>query len=390
MYPASNAFHQAVANGNRQKALLIFPDLDKKNGSMLFFSDEDIDLDKGIEFKDYFNAEEDMAIGQALSNEVSFGIFNDKKLLNNFGFGDFLCTLGVYLGTEIYQQAGTAMVTTKYATYVARDAYPYVYRNNTALSSQPSFQVLSILAYADRVWCFGNNGQYVEYNDTNGANLTGVDKPHPVVTEKSKQWAGKGIYYNKDSRILFIYNGGNRDRYEFVPLGWFTAERPKVPDVIQIDLTCYDYMQRFDRDMPTAAELGIDYPVSIGDLFKKMCAYVGVEYVSASFINSNARILKEPADFANVTMREALKWIAEAAGANARFNRDGKLELAWLKTTSQSYEARNYSEFNPTWYKTKKVSKLHNRSTQDANEQTVGTGKEGYLTQDNPLLKGVS
>lgn len=390
MYPASNAFHQAVANGNRQKALLIFPDLDGKNDAMLFFSDEDIDVDKGIDFKDYFSAEEDLAIGQALSNEVSFGIFNDAKLLNNYGFGDFLCTLGVYLGTENYQQSGTVMVTTKYATYVGRDTYPFIYRANTALSPQPSFPVVSILAYDDKVWCFGSSGRYVEYSDVNGANLTGTDKLHRTVTAKSKGWNGKGIYYNKDSRILFIYEGGKRERYEFVPLGWFMAERPKVPDVIQIDLTCYDYMQKFDRDMPTAAELGMTYPATISDLFKKMCAYVGVSYVTATFINSDATILREPADFSNVTMREVLKWIAEAAGANARFNRDGKLELAWLKETNQTYEARNYKEFNPAWYKTKKVSRLYNRDTQDVNEQTVGSGNEGYLIQDNPLLKGVS
>ena len=94
MYPASDAFHQAVANGNEQKALLIFSDC--------VFTDEDISIDNGIEFHEYFNTEEDLSIGQATSNEISFSLFNDARLLNNYAFGDFLATLGVYIQSGTY------------------------------------------------------------------------------------------------------------------------------------------------------------------------------------------------------------------------------------------------------------------------------------------------
>ena len=49
----------------------------------------------------------------------------------------------------------------------------------------------------------------------------------------------------------------------------------------------------------------------------------------------------------------------------------------------------NYSEFNPYWYKTKKVTKLYNRDTQESADSIYGGGSENYLIQDNPLLKGV-
>ena len=67
MYSASEAFHNAVANGAHQMALLIFDDA--------VFTNDDINVTAGIEFNDYFNTEEDLAIGQALSNEISFSIF---------------------------------------------------------------------------------------------------------------------------------------------------------------------------------------------------------------------------------------------------------------------------------------------------------------------------
>ena len=189
--------------------------------------------------------------------------------------------------------------------------------------------------------------------------------------------------------LLIIQQAGRWKKYEFVPLGRFTAERPKAPDVIQIDLTCYDLMQKFDVDMPSDAALWLSYPLPLKTLFEYMCWYVGVDYVSSDFINSTATIDSRPADFDSVTMREVIKWIAEAAGSNARFNRDGKLELAWLRQTGRSYNANAYREFNPYWYETKKVTKLYNRSTQDAEDKTVGDGNEAYLIQDNPLLRGV-
>lgn len=382
MYNASEAFHQAVEDGNEQKALLIFPDC--------VFTDEDISLDRGIEFHDSFNLEEDLSIGQTPSNEISFSLFNDDRLLNDYEFGDFLATIGVQIGTDRYTQIGNVMVTTVYATYVGASAYPFLTRNSSAVPSQPSFPVNSLLAYDGKLWCFNNDGRFAVYNDATGENITRQYHLNDFMRNKVAGWAGKGIFYNKDSRILFIYHGGDRDRYEFVPLGWFTAERPKAPDVIQIDLTCYDFMQKFEKDMPTAAELGITYPTSIRNLFVKMCDHVGVPYQISTFINGDAMIQKEPADFESVTMRDVLKWIAEAAGSNVRFNRDGKLELVWLRRTGQTYTASGYREFNPYWYETKQVTKLYNRDTQDVTEKTVGNGDEAYLIQDNPLLRGVS
>ena len=382
MYPASADFHRAVANGNEQKALLIFSDC--------VFDDDDISVENGIEFNDYFNTEEDLSIGQATSNEISFSLFNDDRLLNDYEFGDFLATLGVLIGTDSYYPLGNVMMQTNMARYVGNIAYPFITRNGTALQVQPSFPIASLLGYNGNVFCFSNDGRYVVYNDATGANITAQWQMNDFMKQKSIRWAGKGIYYNKDSRILFVYDEGERRRYEFVPLGWFTAERPKAPDVIMIDLTCYDFMQKFEKDMPSDAELHISWPCTIGNLYAAICAYAGVTPKDTAFINSTAVIQKRPDDFDTATMRDVIKWIAEAAGSNARFDRDGYLVLDWLRVTNQSYEATGYREFNPYWYETKKVSMLCSRDTQDVADRTVGDGDEAYLIQDNPLLRGVS
>ena len=382
MYPVSQAFHNAVAEGNEQKALLIFNDC--------VFTDVDISVDRGIEFHDYFNPEEDLSIGQTPSNEISFALFNDNRLLNDYEFGDFLATLGVQVGTDVYQPQGTVMINTNLASYVGQADYPFVLRNGAPLSSQPSFPISSIMSYDGKVWAFSNDGRHAVYDDATGANITGQNPLNNFMKQKSITWDGRGFFYNKSSRILFIYEGGTRRRFEFCPLGWFTAERPKVPDVIQIDITCYDWMQKFEKDMPTDAELGLSWPTTIGNLFVKMCNYAGVPYKTSSFINSTAVISKRPDDFDTATMRDVLKWIAEAAGSNARFDRDGKLVMDWIRQTGQVFAEGQYSEFNPYWYKTKKITKLYNRDTAEGIDRMRGSGKECYLIQDNPLLKGVS
>lgn len=381
MYNASSAFHKAVADGNPQKALLIFPDC--------VFTSDDINVENGIEFRDYFNLDEDLAIGQTPSNEVSFSLFNDDRLLNNYAFGDFLCTIGVLIGTDTYQQVEGVTVTTNLSTWTGATSAPYLYRNNRAVSVQPSFAVKSLLGYDGKVWAFSDDGRFAVYNDASGANITDKNPVNAFMRNKSKGWTGKGMFYNKSSRILFIYEGGERERYEFVPLGWFTAERPKTPDVIQIDMTCNDFMLKFDQDMPSAAELRITYPATIGTLFTRICEYVGVPYKTNVFINSTAVIPEDLEDFENATMREVLQWIGEAAGANIRINRDGQVVLDWLRTTSQKLTETDYVTFDPYWYQTKKVTKLNNRSSDGSYENTTGTGGEEYLIQDNPLLRGV-
>ena len=376
MYNVSQAFHDAVRDGARQKAMLIFKDC--------VFTDEDISVEEGIQFREHFCTSEDLAIGQANSNELSFSLFNDDRLLNNYKFGDFLATIGVLVATDTYTQKGSVYVRTQNnAEYVGSDTAPTLTRNGVAVSSQPNFAVKCLIAYDGKVYAFGASRQYAVYDDSDGSRLDNVSVSNFMRT-KVKKWEGLGAFYNKSSRRLLIYRGGDREVYEFCPLGYFVAERPNTPDVIQIDMICYDWMQKFDVDMPK-----LNYPCTIGDLFKQLCNKAGLQPATTSFINSGARISAEPEDFDTATMRDVLKWIAEAAGANARITRDGKVELTWLRNTNQRYEATNYSEFQPYWYETKKVTRLVNRESRTGNDYVRGSGTEGYLIQDNPLLKGV-
>ena len=395
MYSCSDAFHEAVQNGNEQKALLIFSDC--------VFTDDDISVEDGIEFRDYFNTDEDLSIGQANSNEISFTLFNDDRVLNSYAFGDFTATLGVQTGSTTYTRNETenVRVVAGNSTWIGNSTSPYLKRNGTAVANGPDWPVESLLCYDGKVYAFGDrSARYAVYNASTGASIS--ETVNSVARNiAAKHWGGKGMYYHEngtsglDSTILEEWENGVKKTYEFVPLGHFTAERPNQPDQIQFSMTCYDYMCKFDVDMPPASELdgGVSYPLTFRNLLIHMCNHVGVEYELGTFLNQNATISEEPEDFASATMRDVVKWIAEAAGSNARINRDGKLILDWIRNTESQYlyySESQYTDYSPYWYQTKRVTKLYNRDSQGGEDATIGTGDEGYLILDNPLLKGVT
>lgn len=380
MYPVSEAFHEAVANGSKQLAMMIFPDC--------VFTNEDINVSRGIQFDDHFNTETDLSIGQTPSNSVSFSLFNDNGLLDSYGFGKFTATIGVLIGSENYQQIGSVMMTTVYAQYIGNERDPFLLRNGSPIVNPPNFPVKSMLGYNGTVWVFGETGQYAVYNDATGAEITSSVNVIPFMREKSKRWVGKGMFYNHNSRMLMVYEAGTRTRYEFAPLGVFIANRPDIPDKIEISMTCYDQMQLAEKDMPSAGRLGIGYPTTIGNLFARICAYLGVEYKTLSFLNSNGDIPVEPEAFSDATVRTVLSWIAEAAGSNVRFDRDGKLCIDWIRETNQSINEHGYQNFDPYWYETPQIDKLYVRDTNNNRESIHGSGNTPYLIQDNPLLGG--
>lgn len=372
MYAASNEFHEAVRKNKPQIPLLIFDDA--------VFSSEDIRVDVGISFNDYFNLEDDISIGQTPSNEISFTLFNDDGLLTDYEFGEFKATIGVLISEGTYKQTGTVVVASERYTYTGSLTYPYLKRNNKAMAIQPTFPVKSMLIYNAKLYVFGEYGFYKVYNEYTGAEIHG-ETLIPFMAKKVVAWKGHGYYYNDTTRLLTDYIGGKLYTYEFVPLGVFSALRPNYAETIEIDFNCNDRMQKFETDMPT-----FYYPTTIGGLFASMCQHVGVPYETANFMNSNVVIEEEPEEFKSCTMRDVLAWIAEAAGSNAHFDRDGVLQMAWIRQTNQTYDENSYADFRPFWYETPRVDQLYNRDTDGNGDEILGGGSNPYLIQDNPFF----
>lgn len=207
---------------------------------------------------------------------------------------------------------------------------------------------------------------------------------------KFKAWLGARIDNGTpaNSAKIKTFSGGlYPGLYEFTPLGVFIADRPAVVKKKILSITANDQMQLFDVDMPTATAMSLTYPTTLSTLFTKMCNYVGVQYKSATFMNSTLTVSSQPEDFEDATMREVLGWIAEAACSIARFDRDGLLEMAWFSTVNSVYDEHNYTDFSPSWYATKAIDGLHVRNANSEAETVLGQSTNNYLIQDNPFLR---
>lgn len=180
--------------------------------------------------------------------------------------------------------------------------------------------------------------------------------------------------------------GGSSKLYEFTPLGVFIADRPNVVTTKTIDIVANDQMTLFDKDMPSDSALSVTYPITLENLFKKLCTKAGVEYKSSNFLNKGISVPKRPKVFDTATMREVLGWIAEAACSIARFDRDGKLEMAWFKTVNKTFDENDYTEFSPYWYETSAINGLNVRNSEKVVELNTGSGNNKYMILDNPFL----
>ena len=178
--------------------------------------------------------------------------------------------------------------------------------------------------------------------------------------------------------------GGVSRTYQFTPLGTFIAARPNIVSTKTIDVDANDQMTLFDVEMPGDTALNLTWPSTLGNLFVKMCNYVGVNYVSSTFTNSTLSVASRPKAFNNATMRDVLGWIAEAAGSVAKFDRDGRMKLAWFNTVNKTYTESDYSDFTPYRYETAAVNKLSVRK--DGSEHVTGSGSNAYMILNNPFI----
>lgn len=376
MYSASTAFHNAVKNNAPQIALLIFSD-------NTFISNEDIVMENGLELSDYFQMNADFEVGQVLSNELEFTLFNDNQLLNNYGFGEFEATIGAMISSGSYSSDDTVHIKVSNDVFQAFNTTPYLKKNGSSAISQPSFAPKSMIYYDGFVYCFGADGRGFKLNASTGSGSAYT--PNAFMKHKMSGLQGYGFSYDKSTRKMVVYYGDKTETYEFVPLGKFVADRPNVSDDIRISFVCNDFMVKFDKEM-----ISLTYPITFKGILDSVCNSVGITNGMTTFINSTATLTEKPDEFDNATMRDVIKWIAEASGTVAKIDRDGVFRLKWFGSSSIELDESNYKEFRPYWYEVPKVNKLVNRTTNGGADASYGSGTNAYLVQDNPLLKGVT
>ena len=203
-----------------------------------------------------------------------------------------------------------------------------------------------------------------------------------------KAWLGARIDSGTPTmKTVSFTENGRTETYEFAPLGVFIVNRPDVVQKDIINISANDRMTLFDVEMPSTSDLALTYPTTLLGLANAMCAYVGVTLATQTFLNADLAIASRPSQFDGHTMREVLRWVAEAAGSIARFNRYGELEITWFSATDAVFSEGSYSEAVPSWYETAAIDGLKVRNQSETSESSYGTADNPYVIAGNPFLR---
>ena len=114
-------------------------------------------------------------------------------------------------------------------------------------------------------------------------------------------------------------------------IGVFTCEKPEKDGSNKYKVTAYDNVTKLDIDVSDWLN-ALTFPISISSFATQLSAKCGLEFANSAPINGDYSVQAFTAT--NVTGRELMKMVAQAAGSFIRANADGKLEYAWYVTNS--------------------------------------------------------
>lgn len=441
MYSASAQFHNAVfGNSPVERVLFKFAD-----GTI--FTNEDIHIGNGLKVIEAVNLEEELTIGACPASSMDVTVMNYHGLLSGFAFGEAEVSLGVRtnVGAIAPVDANTVAVL-RYETeqpliVTGHDELPYLRINGDRPTAQPPFPVKAIMTMGDTIFCISADGEVWQATWVDGqtwnqlgayawddlsdeiwdayqgilvtadnatiwqdlADLVWDDLQNvrwnsfwalvefnDFMTDKFKQWANLHTGISYDGNISYeFYTDGRAERYEYVKLGTFLLNTPAKRKVNMIAVSALDRMSLFDV---VADDFWNDlaYPITIGEIFTQLCAFVGVPKATVTFINSTRSFTEAPMVAEGITAREILGWIAEAACSFARMTRDGEVELAWFGVRPVSIPMTQYFSIAPAEYEVAQVDKLQISGSETDIGMVIGEGTNGYQILDNPLLYGAT
>lgn len=409
--PVSNAFHQAIKSGERQRALVHFFDDD------LYLTNDDVTA-SGIKYENYFCPEEEFTIGTTQSASISFSVFNENHRLDNMSFGKFSASLGVVTNRSRFNKVGNVCVEYGGDQIVGYRSLPYLRINGVAIDEQPEFPIESVLVSNAIVYCIGSNGEYAAYmkmdfetgkwgsvarytwNDLHRdtwsdiANTSAADGQYhrylnasvsEMMIDTLKRYAKRNVcvVVGDDKTITDYMPDGTKETYTYVNLGVFYAERPARTKVNIISIDGHDALGMFDV---STESMQITFPITLKSLLDRVCSFVGVGNRIESFINDDMEIQETSDIFQNTTAREVIGFIAEVACANAKIDQDGYLYFAWWENSDLVIDENDYFEFVPFEYSVKQIDRLQVRNSDSDIGILVGSGKNGYVIQENPFL----
>lgn len=450
MINASQAFHNAIRGANpKERFMFVFDsDVDGNNEPSMFntfmvWTDSDIVSNSGVTVVESVCGGSELEIGQTMSSTLSMKVFNERGYLNDFvqSLGEY-GTGKAYLGVKLedYADLPAAPSGANCIAYIdglavtGHSTYPYLkiagepveinYTHYgvaypvgaiivetpswtggqlaiTAIplnpNGDPNIRPYTVFWEGGTTWGELSSRTWGSLASTRWMDLFGTvaDVNYPAESRYMYEYkypeiaeSRRGFVIGSDGVFEEFFTDGTGARWEYHSLGRFKVETPRIQNNVIADINAFDRMTLFDR--PVAEWLrGLTFPKTIGQLYNELCAYCEVWNTGSTFVNSTVSIPAVPNVQDSLTGRALLGYIAEAACANARMNRDGRVELVWFGSTGYTLFMQTVFSAQVADYTCAAIDKLTISAPRDGEENMIvhcGSGDNIYQMSDNFLL----
>lgn len=213
------------------------------------------------------------------------------------------------------------------------------------------------------------------------------------LTLSINNFSGKFTDYIWDDARVVCYIGMQTSAgIEKIRICTMTVTNAPYQSTAIINLTCEDYMRKFDRDY---SDSKLTYPATRLQIVQDACEVCGVTLQTTSFDNGDF-VIKERPDDGSLTFRQVIAWVAQMGCQWAKCDAYGRLCLGWYEKTISKTEpditAKETQGFTPWLYDITitgiQVTEYVKNSSEKETE-TVAAGSEGYVIEisDNKLIQ---
>lgn len=418
MYNVNHRFNACIYGGYvdgilDERALLAF------DGD-LFFDNQDISTGGGIKFTDNFSLSEDFCVGQTMCNQLSVSLVNPGAILSGYKFNSCRALLGLWCADNAYANISNAEVFCTVANYRVggnNSTTPYLV-SDVAIDTQPASPVYALFSYETTLYAIHANGSATKYNLIYGELQKDTTySTNSFMQNKWQAWAENGTAISVYNNLIYdfeisgtsntvwgdlstdiwadvygtawwMYLSVSAKVYMCAPFGTFYCERPATTNGVTVDFTAYDKMRTLDIPADDFVA-SVSYPCSLQVFYEQFCAYYGLTPLNQLPINGSHAYQSAPSTFSNMSARTILGYIAEAAGAIARFDRDEYLEMAWLDNSSVSYPVPWCYSQVVTEYIIQPITGVY-LYYNDGSFVSAGTNDNAYIINSNPFFEDKS
>lgn len=268
------------------------------------------------------------------------------------------------------------------------------FKFETTLSDDDSFDIGSAVINTLSLTIINFDDKYTDYV-FEGAKVTcyiGISIDHEFDYLANEN---KAIFVDENGKEFVASTEMSTSRIEKMRICTMEVVDAPYQNSVLINLTCEDYMRKFDKDYSNSK---LTYPATRLNIVKDACNKCGVTLQTTSFSNSDYIVNQRPND-ENLTFRQVLSWVAMLGCQNAHCDEYGRLCIDWYNTEPDEEDYINISSTSGLTVNLEDVVITGVRVTEysednadnDGNEAGPGTyleGDEGYVIEiaDNKLI----